>query len=186
MPTAAGLCEEIVCGPHVEQQLVTYGRGKKLSWGRSQLLYQLAGRQAVHLLECREALKRDEEVDEDFWLVDTDSDDCEKSGTDLFRAIAVAKAISYPGMSERRIREQAAEWTKEMLNLPDVWATVESLADILLERGVIEDSELLESVCGGILRKAWKLPKWKRRLAVNQKWICLLAVGPSPADSGMD
>ena len=89
-------------------------------------------------------------------------------------------------MSERRIREQAAEWTKEMLNLPDVWATVESLADILLERGVIEDSELLESVCGGILRKAWKLPKWKRRLAVNQKWICLLAVGPSPADSGMD
>ena len=159
LPTAGGHGRETVRGPHAEHLFIDYEKPKQQSWGLSLLLQILAGRGAEKRLDG-----------EDSWLeiVDDQDQDNFTEGSDLYRANAIATTMSYPGMPPDEILELAEKWTVEMLELPDVWATVEKLAAILLERRVIEDSELLDSVCGGILGLAWKLPEWKRRLAIDR------------------
>lgn len=159
LPNAANLGRETVRGPHVEHLFINYEKPEQQSWGRSLLLQILAGRGAD---------KRNADGDDWFEIIDDESIDNDTKGTDLYIANAIATTMSYPGMPPHRILAMAGRWTGEMLELPDVWATVENLAAILLERRVIEDSEVLESACGGILNRAWKLPKWKRRLAIDR------------------
>jgi len=159
LPTAANLGRETVRGPHAEHRFIHYEKAEQQSCGRSLLLQVLAGRGAD---------KRNSAEDDWFEIIDFNAGDIDEVGNDLHTAHAFAETMSYPGMPADRILAMAGRWTSEMLELPEVWATVENLAGILLERRVIEDSELLESVCGGILNRAWKLPKWKRRLTIDR------------------
>jgi hypothetical protein len=129
--------------------------------GRCLLLGMLAGRGA----EARVAVPEDREdiLDEGALF-----EQGEEEGTDLFRALRIADIMAGPRMPARRILEQAAKWTDEMLALPDVWRCVETLAGMLLERGTIEDADEIMAVCDGILYASLKLPKWKRRLSVTK------------------
>lgn len=140
-----------------ESCLASYPPPRKRSAGRCLLLDMLAGRGA----EARIAAPDDREdiLDEDaLWM------EGEHEGTDLYRAQRVAKIIAWPHMPAYRVLTLAAKWTEEMLTSPSVWATVERLAAMLLERGIIEDRDEIMAACNGIICAAWKLPKWRRRL----------------------
>ncbi len=97
--------------------------------------------------------------------------ECGREGIrDMIRRVAyheaahVADIMARPGMPARRVLALAAKWTDEMLALPDVWRTVETLAGMLLASGTIEDRAEIMAACDGIAYAGMKLPKWKRRL----------------------
>jgi len=128
----------------------------KRSAGRCLLLDLLAGRGAANRVADPE--DREDILDEDaLWM------EGEQEGTDLFRALRVAEIMARPGMPARRVLALAEKWTVEMLALPDVWRTVETLAGMLLDRGTIEAAEIMPA-CENILGMSMNLPKWRRRL----------------------
>lgn len=115
--------------------------------GRHQLLYLLAGNGA----EIRVANKA------------AFCDEGDAEGGDRFRALRIADLLARPGWPAWRVLDTAALWTAEMLALPDVWRTVETLAGMLLDRGTIESAEIMPA-CDGIRYASMTLPKWRRRL----------------------
>ena len=123
----------------------------------------------LRILGGRGAEKRFVGEDYEEEIADSDSDECLEEGTDLYRAYAVAKIMSYPRMPFWRILRLAERRTKEMMDLPAVWKAVENFAQLLLERGVIEDLDLIDSNFRGILDMWLKLPRWKRRLRSDEK-----------------
>ncbi len=128
--------------------------------GRCALLNLLAGRGAQARVTAPE--ERADTLDEDaLW------EEGEIEGTDLFRALRIAKIMARPGMPDYRVLTLAAKWTGEMLALPDVWRTVETLASLLLIRGTIDRDEIM-TACEGIRDMALWLPKWKRRLFLSK------------------
>jgi hypothetical protein len=129
--------------------------------GRCLLLALLAGRGADVRIAAPEY--REDILDDDaLWM------EGEQEGTDLFRALRIADIMARPGIPAYRVLSLAAKWTEEMLALPDVWRCVETLADMLLERGVIEDIDEIMAVCKPILGAGLILPKWRRRLGVTK------------------
>ena len=128
--------------------------------GRRLLLGILAGRGAEALVTVPE--KRTD-------ILDEDSEEWEKEGTDLFDAKRVADMMARPGMSATRVLAQAEKWTIEMLALPDVRKCIEELANRLLEHGTIDDLDEIMDACAGIFNAWEKLPKWRRRLAITEK-----------------
>ncbi len=138
--------------------------------GRSLLLGMLAGRGA----EARVAAPDDREdiLDDDaLWMQGEDE------GTDLFRAMRIADTMARPGMPAHRVLNMAARWTEEMLALPDVWRCVETLAGMLIERGIIEDKAEIMAACEPILDGWMKLPTWKRRLSFTKAEMASLQEG---------
>ena len=132
--------------------------------GRCLLLALLAGRGAAARIAAPE--DRIEILDDDdLWM------EGEQKGTDLFRALRVADIMARPYMPAYRVLNLAAKWTEEMLALPDVWHSVETLAGMLLDRGTIEDVDEIMAACDGILCAGLKLPNWKRRLTMTKAEI---------------
>lgn len=129
------------------------------SAGRCLLLGLLAGRGCEAVVA--EPEDREDILDEDaLWW------EGEEQGTDLCRALRIADIMARPGMPARRILSLAEKWTVEMLELPEVWRTVETLSALLLARGVLEQSEIFP-VCESIEYLGLTLPKWRRRLAAK-------------------
>jgi hypothetical protein len=85
--------------------------------------------------------------------------------TDLFHAWRVAN-IMRDARKEYiwRVLERAERWTIEMLAMPPVWASVEKLANMLLERGTIADHDEISEACDEILYLGIANSKWRRRL----------------------
>ncbi|MEN9678070.1 MAG: Peptidase family [Verrucomicrobiota bacterium] len=164
IPNATTLGRETARRNGDAQNLSAHPPLTKRSTGRKLLLHLLAGRGA-------EKRFVGEDYKED--IAESGSEECSEEGTDLYRANAVAKIMRYPQMPPRRILMQAARWTKEMMELPPVWETVEKFAQLLLERGVVEDIELIDSYFSGILDMWIKLPRWKRRLKYDEKGLGL-------------
>jgi hypothetical protein len=93
-----------------------------------------------------------------------ESDTWEDEGTDFFRAERIAEIMAGPKNPPHVVLRWAARWTEEMIALPKVWATVETFAGLLIERGEISDPEEIFRLCDGICGEAYKSPKWRRRL----------------------
>ena len=89
----------------------------------------------------------------------------ETPDTDLFHAWRVA-TIMRESRKEYiwRVLERAEIWTIEMLAMPPVWASVEKLANMLLERGTIADPDEIDEACDEIRYLGITQPKWYRRL----------------------
>ncbi len=160
IPTATTLGRVTGNRSFAENCLSDYPMPVKQSVGWMVLLRSLGGRGAE---------KRFVGEDYEEEIADSDSDELDEEGTDLYRAYAVARIMSYPRMPYWRILTLAERWTIEMFDLPEVWDTVEKFAQLLLERGVIEDLDLIDSNFRGILDMWRKLPRWKRRFKCDEK-----------------
>ena len=66
------------------------------------------------------------------------------------------------------VYEHAVKWTREMIEIPAVWAFIESLAERLHKEKIIsgEDPRLLSEM--GALPPIWEYPEWERRLMPKQ------------------
>jgi len=128
------------------------------------LIDYLAGRG----VEFRLAL---EKRDKDYGILDPDTEDWDTEGSDLFEANRVAELIVRPYRPARRVLKQAEKWTLEMLDIPVVWRTVETLADVLTKDGSIESNKAISGYCENIFCIGISLPKWKRRLCVGVRTL---------------
>ena len=164
IPTATTLGRVTGNRSYTENCLSDFPMPFKQSMGWMMLLRILGGRGAE---------KRFVGEDYEEEIVDSDSDELYEEGTDIYRAYAVAGMMCYPRMPYWRILSLAGRWTKEMMDLPAVWKAVENFAQLLLERGVIEDLEILHAAFGDIYRMSWKLPRWYRRLKCDEKSLVL-------------
>jgi len=118
------------------------------------------------------------------WIVDGTDEEDEEEGQDIWRANRIARIMARRSWHMWRVLDRAARWTSEMLHVPAVWACVETIAGLLLERGTIEDRD-------GLLRimlevpHAVSLPKWRHRLFPSAKEVReLWHPGPAPAPAG--
>lgn len=148
-----------------EVLLPHYPDDMKQANGRCLLLSLLAGRAAEDRLDDSPSPLADEMALR--WC-----ETWEQEGTDFFRAEKIAGIMARPGFPAHRVLHLAAKWTEEMLAVPEVWATVERLAALLIERGEIADREEIESVCEGIVFMVGRLPRWKRRLFFDPRRLC--------------
>lgn len=147
---------------YAESLLSDYHEEAKRANGRCLLLGLLAGRGAEYRIAAPD--EREDILDENaIW------EQGEEEGTDLFRALRVADVLARPGMPARRVLALAEKWTVEMLALPEVWRTVETLAGTLLERGIITDAKEILATCESILDLGMSLSKWKQRLGLMKK-----------------
>lgn len=126
--------------------------------GRCLLLGLLAGEAAQGRIEGSDPGWLEEEI---FFR---ESDTWENEGTDYFRAERIAEVMAGPKNPAHVVLRWAARWTEEMIALPEVWAAIETLAGLLIERGEISDPEEIFRLCDGIFGAAYKSPKWRRRL----------------------
>jgi len=140
-----------------EGLLSSYPPPLQRSAGRCFLLGILAGRGAA----ARAAVPEERVA-----ILDEDAlaEEGEEPGKDLFRARRVADIMARPGMPAYRVLTLAEKWTIEMLALPEVWRTVETLAGLLLERGTIDDRDEIMTACDGIRDLGMNSRKWRRRL----------------------
>jgi hypothetical protein len=143
-----------------EPYLASYPDQIKQACGRCLLLGMLAGRAA----EARLDDSRDRFADEVTWR---ECESWEDEGTDFFRAARIAEIMARPGVPAHRVLRLAASWTVEMLDVPEVWETVEQLASVLIVRGEIADPDELFGACEAIRNMAFRLPKWRRRLRLR-------------------
>ena len=129
---------------------------QKEAIGKAMLIELLAGCGAENRMEGNDDLLKLEMLyqEDETWEVE---------GTDFFRANAIAEAISRKGFPAYRVLQLAAKWTEEMLDLPDIWITIERVVGLLLQRGTIEAAEIL-TVCEKVRCMSATLPNWRRRL----------------------
>jgi hypothetical protein len=138
--------------------LSSYPAPLKRSTGRCILLGLLAGEAAQGRIKGSRPGWLEEET---FFR---ESETWEEEGTDFFRAERIAEIMAGPKNPPHVVLRWAARWAEEMVALPEVWATVETLAELLIERGEISDPEEIFDLCRGVLDMAHRSPKWKRRL----------------------
>lgn len=133
----------------------------QLAVGRALLLQILAGRGAEYLI-CTKGRPEPVYNPRAFDLIFI--------GTDLSEAQDLAKRMAMPGLSSHRILKEAAKWTLKMLKIPVVWSAVKRLAQLLLERGEVNDFDLILSTCREVfclvLRR--NSPQWKRYLFLRK------------------
>lgn len=134
----------------------------QLAVGRGLLLQILAGRGAEYLI-CKKGKPEP--------VYNSRSVDLIYQGTDLSEAQELADSMKVPGMSRHRILKESAEWTLKMLKIPVVWSTVKKLAQLLLERGEINDEDLIFSTCKEVYCLVLKrnAPQWKRHLFLRKR-----------------
>jgi len=147
--------------------LETYPPPRIRTAGRSLLLTLLAGRGAEARLNPRKtkpALDLQSRLLQSQILVPL-SREWDTEDTDLFHAWRAANIMRGPRKENIwRVLEQAERWTIEMLAMPPVWASVERLAGMLLERGTLTDRDEIAETCGDIAYLGMTIPKWNRRL----------------------
>ena len=147
--------------------LETYPPPKIRTAGRCLLLTLLAGRGAEARLDPRKTkavLDLQSRLLQSKILVPL-SREWDTPDTDLYHAWRVA-TIMRESRKEYiwRVLERAEIWTIEMLAMPPVWASVEKLANMLLERGTIADPDEIDEACDEIRYLGITQPKWYRRL----------------------
>jgi hypothetical protein len=108
---------------------------------------------------------------ESYWSIleemqERDEDEIEES--DCFRILRIARIMSHPHMPEHRILRLAESWTKEMLDIPEVWTAIERFAKALIGRGTIDDRGEIHALTKGV-PNVFNLPKWRRRLFPSKK-----------------
>ena len=108
-------------------------------------------------------------------ILDPDSEEWDTEGTDLFRAKRVADCMARRHVSAGRILSLAEKWTMEMLALPEVWAVVQNVAELLLDQGTIELTDENYYVFQPIMFRSSKLSQWKHRLHSSQAELRKLA-----------
>ena len=139
---------------------------KDLAWqeGLKLLLCELAGSAAGEKIDpLRESLPNDwREVSVAIEVYNNDK------GSDYARAVRVCEIIARPEMPAHIVYEHAVKWTREMIEIPAVWAFIESLAERLHKEKIIsgEDPRLLSEM--GALPPIWEYPEWERRLMPKQ------------------
>jgi hypothetical protein len=138
-----------------------YPQPTKRCIGISLLLWLLAGRGAELRVRGCDA---DELLDEDHMWEEQLED-----GTDISRVVAIAAAMERKRNPADRILEKAAKLTNEMLDLPEVWNAIDRLANVLIDRAVLEDMEEVEGICGCAVGLSLKIPRWRRRLNMTAK-----------------
>jgi hypothetical protein len=159
IPDGQTLGRERSVRPISEFALDSYPAPIKRGTGRCLLLGLLAGEAAQGRVDGCSPGWLEEEMS---WR---ESETWEDEGTDFFRANRIAEIMAGPKNPPHVVLRWAARWTEEMIALPEVWATVETLAGLLIERGEISDPEEIFDLCGGVLDMAHRSPKWKRRLS---------------------
>jgi len=144
----------------------SYPPPRKRTTGYCLLLMLLAGRAANARLDPWEL--SDPKTWSRSWgtqILDRRDEEWDTEGADLFHALRVARIMREPRNDQiGRILYQAERWTIEMLAIPEVWSTVERLANMLLERGTITDRDEICDACDDIACLGLTLPKWQRRL----------------------
>jgi hypothetical protein len=118
------------------------------------LLIDLAGRGAHERIASQE--QREDLLD--FYTLMEDEEE-----VDLIEARALAGAFARPWMPASRILWLAWNWTIGMLELPEVWGSVERLAEMLLQSGTLYLYDIRQT-CRDIDGLSHRLPKWRRRL----------------------
>ena len=91
----------------------------------------------------------------------------EEEGSDLFRSLRIAEIMAQPKRPANLLLSLAEKWTHEMLELTEVWRCVETLANLLLEQGTIENPEKINATGQKIMFMGLNLPKWRNRLAMT-------------------
>lgn len=139
---------------------------ERLKWiyARNEIIELLAGREAEIKAgnSCMEPLL--DEIDKlEKSSPSFNLEEVLRFGTDEGKALALAKAIQTKGWSTDRIILTCEEWTKELLDIPLVWKTVENIAERLIEVGEITDLDEYDSLISPVLYKQCYYPKWKRR-----------------------
>ncbi len=145
--------------PFAEQMLPSYPPFLQRSNGRMLLLENLAGMGAETILVQSEGW----ESILDYWQYNYCDE--EEEGTDMFRAIRIAKIMVQPHMPVNRILKLADKWTLEMLRMPAIWNAVETIAGKLIEQGEIANvnKELSAIIYGSNFPSIFCFTKWKRR-----------------------
>jgi hypothetical protein len=98
-----------------------------------------------------------------------DAEEEELAGSDLNRALSIAGSIERPWMPQRRILSMTRRWTREALAIPEVWRSVEAIAQTLLEHGEINGVGTVSPMCEPILGLWMRVPRWRRRLAMSER-----------------
>ena len=137
-------------------------QSKDLAWqeGLKLLLCELAGSAAGEKIDpLWESLPNDwREVSVAIEVYNNDK------GSDYTRAVRVCEIIARPEMPAHIVYGHAVKWTREMIEIPAVWAFVESLAGRLLKEKEIsgDDPALLREMMA--IPPMWEYPNWERRL----------------------
>ena len=137
------------------------------SHSRASLLILFAGPKAEYHVETFPNLSFKRSASLPRWLDDgflEEDDNWQLEGSDFFRAKQIAEAIARPGYPAYRILRLAAQWTEEMLAIPEVWAATERLAVLLLEKGEVSVASEIMDVSTPISDMYLKSSKWRRRL----------------------
>jgi hypothetical protein len=126
------------------------------SRGRMLLLENLAGSGAEIMLD------QPEEWESIFAYLEVEWND--EEGTDLSRALRIAKIMAKPFMPVGRILKLADKWTLEMLSIPTVWNVVETVAGKLIKHGEIMNEELYAMADDSNFPTIYHLSEWRRRI----------------------
>ena len=86
-------------------------------------------------------------------------------GTDFSEAFRIAEIMAKPYMPAHRILKLADKWTLEMLRISAVWNAIETVANILITKGSIEENEISDLSDSLEVPRFLSLPKWRRRFS---------------------
>ncbi len=84
-------------------------------------------------------------------------------GTDLHKVKTFAEAVQRRSFPVRGLIHKWTNLSKELIDLPIVWDSMERFAGILLREGTVPAGDLLDSSFEAIFGASQRLPKWQRR-----------------------
>lgn len=122
----------------------------------------------IELLGGRAAQNKVASPEDRIELLDEEDDEWITEGTDLFRAARIADLMQTDDKTADEFLTEAAEMTKEIIEIPDVWGLVEKLAKRLLKEGHIDDVDYLDEMVASI--DYWVARKdWNKRLSPTEE-----------------
>ena len=87
--------------------------------------------------------------------------------TDEGRALTIAEYLSNKSWTPRRILLLLYKWTHEVLDIPDVWNVVDNIAQRLITKGEITDTDEYMELVDPVLWSWRQYPIWRRRLKLT-------------------
>ncbi len=108
---------------------------------KSRIILSLAGPVAEAIAKGEYSPHLIDEENPEIWdCLSFDTIEDWRAGCDMGKAWTMAEAIQSRPWPAYRIMRQLETWTEEMLRTPDVWQVVETLAEMLINKGeILED-----------------------------------------------
>lgn len=132
--------------------------------GKMRILFLLAGRVSENKAGYVDGLPFDDLFE--WGTSDCDTEDEWRRSTDEGKALEVAELLSSKTWPPFRILYMMGKWTRELIDISDVWSVIERMAQRLIEEGELNFDQYYELI-QPISYKYPGYPAWKRRFSAE-------------------